>query len=275
MTVTNIADRRQKHQDAALRLETMLTDLLDTDTFRRYLHAMSRFHRYNWGNVALIMSQRPDATRVNSYRRWQAIGRQVKQGEKGIAIWTPRTRRNDNGDHELTGFGLGYVFDASQTEGDELPAAPKAEPITGHSPYADAAYGVVLDLIAARGVQFVREDTRPAGGYWKPQARVIAVDESLTGNAALSVTVHEAAHMLADHHGKIDKGDAESVAEGAAFVVLSYLNIDTSRHSVPYIAGWTRDTETLRRNLAELQHIAHTIIEHYEEAMIDDLTDAA
>jgi hypothetical protein len=277
MTVPNIADRRQKHQDAAQRLETMLNDLMDTDTFRRYLTAMSRFHRYSWANVAMILSQRPTATRVNSYKRWQGIGRQVKQGEKGIAIWTPRTRKNADGDHELTGFGIGYIFDISQTDGDELPDAPAVERLDGSSPRTAAAHDVILDLIAARGVTFSRLNTHPALGYWKPRQRLIAVDDTITGNMALSVTVHETAHMLADHRGAIDKADAESVAEGAAFVVMSYLDVDTSRFSVPYIAGWAQDPDTLRSNLAEVQHIAHTIIEHYEDAMTDalDLADAA
>ena len=62
------------------------------------------------------------------------------------------------------------------------------------------------------------------------------------------------------------KADAESVAEGVAFVVMTYLDIDTAGFSVPYIAGWAEDVEVLRRNLAEIQQLAHTIIETIEDA---------
>lgn len=271
MAITTISDRRQKHEDAAQRLETMLTDLMDTETFRRYLRAMSRFHRYSWANVAMILSQRPNATRVNSYNRWQELGRQVKQGEKGIAIWVPRTRRTDDGEHELTGFGLGYIFDISQTEGDAVPAAPEPMPITGRSLRVEAAHVALLDLIAAHGVRFVREDTRPALGYWKPAPRIIALDETLTGNQATATLIHETAHMLADHRGTIDKADAETVAECVAFIVMDWLDVDTSQFSTPYVGGWGREIETFKRNLAEVQRIAFAITEYIEDRMTDDL----
>ena len=111
MTITTIADRRAKQDEAGARLAAMLDSLTDTDTFKAYLRAMAAFHRYSWANVAMILAQRPDATRVNAYRRWQSIGRQVRKGEQGIAIWTPRIAKSEDGDPELVGFGLGYVFD--------------------------------------------------------------------------------------------------------------------------------------------------------------------
>jgi len=277
MTVTNITDRRAKHQDAVDRLDAMVERLTDTETFRAYLAAMGKFHRYSWSNTALILLQRPDARHVNSYRRWLDLGRQVRQGQKAVYIFAPMTRKNEDGVSELSGFRLVPVFDIAQTEGDELPDAPRPEPIDGFSLRTEAAADVVLDLIAARGAQVIREDTSPALGYWKPRKRIIAVDTSLSGNMALSVLVHETAHMLADHHGNIAKGDAESVAEATAFVVMSYLDVDTSRFSVPYLAGWAHDPAVLRRNLAEVQRHAHTIIEAIEDAMTDepDLADAA
>ena len=48
---------------------------------------------YSPNNVLLILSQRPDATRVAGYKTWQALGRQVKKGEKAISIFAPRPYR--------------------------------------------------------------------------------------------------------------------------------------------------------------------------------------
>ena len=50
---------------------------------------MARFHTYSFNNVALIVAQRPEATRVAGYRAWQALGRQVRKGEKGMVIFVP------------------------------------------------------------------------------------------------------------------------------------------------------------------------------------------
>ena len=38
----------------------------------------------------LILAQKPAATRVAGYRTWQALGRQVKKGDKAICIFAPR-----------------------------------------------------------------------------------------------------------------------------------------------------------------------------------------
>ena len=45
------------------------------EAFDRYLAWVSRFHQYSAYNIALILSQRPEARQVAGYRRWQELGR--------------------------------------------------------------------------------------------------------------------------------------------------------------------------------------------------------
>src|SRR5690242_12502742 len=75
--------------DVFARLEQAVGAIHDSETFRRYLDVQSRFHTYSWGNVALILSQRPDATQVAGYATWRSLNRQVRRGEKGIRIIVP------------------------------------------------------------------------------------------------------------------------------------------------------------------------------------------
>ena len=116
--------REQAHRarlDEALRqLEAGIDAILESDGYQRYLAAMGRFHRYSYGNILLILAQQPGATRVAGYRRWQALGRQVRRGERGITIITPRFSQEkdpDSGEKRevLAGFGTGTVFDIAQT----------------------------------------------------------------------------------------------------------------------------------------------------------------
>jgi len=102
---------------------------------------MGRFHNYSWGNVLLIGSQRPTATRVAGYHKWKDLGRYVKTGEKGIMIFAPMlTKQRENassptpdkttpnmkdGVFRLTGFRTAFVFDVDQTEGKPLPEFAK------------------------------------------------------------------------------------------------------------------------------------------------------
>jgi antirestriction protein ArdC len=86
----------------------------------------------------LIASQRRDATRVAGFRTWSKLGRFVRKGEKGIFVLAPLMRRkNESSEHlELkklaipAGFRPVYVFDISQTDGQELPSVCNVSGIT-------------------------------------------------------------------------------------------------------------------------------------------------
>src|SRR4051794_23565911 len=95
-------------------LEDGIDRLMDSETFAAYLRALSRFHDYSFSNVALILAQRPDATRVAGYRSWQSLGRQVRKGEKSIKILVPHKVRVLDSEQEqktigyrLVGYGVG------------------------------------------------------------------------------------------------------------------------------------------------------------------------
>src|SRR4051794_33492682 len=75
------------------RLEQAVTEIHDSETFRRYLDAQAKFHKYSWGNVLLILGQQPAATHVAGYRTWQSLNRYVRRGEKGIRILVPMSRK--------------------------------------------------------------------------------------------------------------------------------------------------------------------------------------
>src|SRR3990170_6002844 len=82
------------------RLEQAVGQIQDSETFRRYLDVQARFHRYSWGNVALILAQRPDATQVAGYNTWLKLHRYVRRGEKAIKIIVPMHRKNKREDKE-------------------------------------------------------------------------------------------------------------------------------------------------------------------------------
>src|SRR3954453_6494052 len=121
-------------QESLARLEQAVGAIHDSDTFRAYLDAQARFHSYSFGNVLLILSAKPDATRVAGYQTWKQLGRQVRRGEKGIRIIVPMRGRTavspaegEASDEEkpktertIVRFGTGSVFDIQQTDGQPL-----------------------------------------------------------------------------------------------------------------------------------------------------------
>ena len=106
-------------------------------------------------------------------------------------------------------------------------------------------------------------------GYWHPEQRLIALRQTEERSPfALGLTrtlVHEAAHFLADHRGQVDRRDAEAVAEESAFVTMSHFGLDVGDSSFPYIAGWAKNKEILKRNLGEIQKVSSGLITAIEE----------
>src|SRR5207248_11178694 len=79
----------RRQPDVLARLEQAVGELQDSETFRRYLDVQARFHHYSPNNAALILMQRPDATRVAGYKDWLRMHRYVRRGEKSIKIIVP------------------------------------------------------------------------------------------------------------------------------------------------------------------------------------------
>jgi hypothetical protein len=54
----------------------------ESEALRNYLAAMGKFHRYSASNVLLIITQRPDATRVAGYQTWRKLHRQSHEAPR-------------------------------------------------------------------------------------------------------------------------------------------------------------------------------------------------
>jgi antirestriction protein ArdC len=267
--------REERVSAAVETLEHGIDSILTGEDFAAYLKTLAQFHQYSFGNVMLIRMQRPDATRVAGYRKWQELGRQVRKGEAGIKILVPHLQRikpdTETGEEipdirRLRGFGVGTVFDVAQTDGEPLPEPPRPGELSSSSEHGAALTAGVMQFLQEQGVPVVREDTRPAHGYYDPINRTIGLDERLEGNQAAKTLVHEAAHFVASHTLGMDTRDAETVAESAAFVVLNHAGIDSSEYSFAYVAHWAQDRTVLKRNLDAIQKTAHHLIDALEQS---------
>jgi hypothetical protein len=292
---TSVFDARTERQKQALSLlEAGIESVLTSDGFANYLRMLSKFHSYSANNVLMIYAQRPDATKVNSYDRWRELNRQVMKGERGIKIWFPIFGTKPEVD-PLTGeehdvryirsFGIGNVFDISQTDGEPLPEPPRLQDLEQPD---ERAREVNLRLSRSLINQGLRLESRAIDGHARgmyfpdrdPQTIVIRRDawpDEETGEELvfdpLSIgktrtLLHEAAHYLADHRIGIGKDDAETVAEASAFVALEHFQIPTGEHSATYIAYWAKDKDVFRRNLGDIQKVSHQLI-----SAIDDSVD--
>ena len=81
---------QERLREITAQIEQGIRELFESDKYRQYLSVMSHFHRYSVNNTMLIFQQRPDATLVAGFQKWQnQFGRHVKKGEHGITIIAP------------------------------------------------------------------------------------------------------------------------------------------------------------------------------------------
>jgi antirestriction protein ArdC len=251
-----------------LQLERSVAAIQDSDTFRAYLTAQAKFHTYSFGNVLLILSQKPDATRVAGYRTWQSLDRQVKKGEKAIRIIAPASYKKTDRD-EQTGdemerqvrfFRSASVFDASQTEGEPLPEVPV--------PVLDSQAGAEL-YARLEGVALTEGLRVTIGhesflkrpqlmGFYEPDNRAIYLKEAAQLQQTKTLA-HELAHHFAEHQAAGPASETE--AEAVSYVVLAHHGLDSGERSFPYIATWAKDKAVLKTALATIQTVSTTIID--------------
>ena len=243
-------------------LDALANDLNSgkSEGYRRFLAAMARFHDYSFGNVLLIVAQRPGATRVAGYRTWQKLGRQVRKGEKGITIMAPMLfKPKDASDEDaLLRFRAVSVFDISQTDGEDLPEPPRVSGDPGDN------WERLLAVVGACGVEVRYEPLGHAQG--QSRGGMIALSDELDDAEWFCVLVHELAHELM-HQGENRteprpcKAVRELEAESVAFVVCTAVGIDAGTASSDYIQSHGGDAELLGRSLQRVQKTAERILE--------------
>jgi len=234
-----------------------------SETLRNYLAAMARFHRYSLHNLILIVSQRPDATRVAGFHTWKQLGRNVKKGAKGIMILAPvvlrknkeeATSEEDQSKAALA-FRVVYVFDQNDTEG-----KPLCE--LGSAQGDPAGYTEKLkQFVTHRGIQLEYSDSiHPAQGQCSPGKIILLPGQSAAEE--FCTLAHEAAHSILhmqERRVETAKRVRETEAEAVAFVVSEAIGLK-AENSVDYIHLYSGDKETLAESLEYVQRASSEIL---------------
>jgi DNA primase len=225
----------------------------------RHAQVAARFHKYSFHNQLLIYTQRPDATYVAGYRAWRRLGRQVRKGEKGIAILAPcvyRTRVSDEDGEErelkaLRGFRVAHVFDIAQTDGEPIEDLDAIRPrlLDGDAP--EGIWDALVALAEEAGFAVVRDRRCNENGYCDLTRKVIGVRPDVTPAQGLKTLVHELAHALLHGDGAARSRELEEVeVESVAYVVCGALGLDTGDYSFAYVARWSNGVAEVVKDTA-------------------------
>lgn len=293
----SVEERRAQAEELQGSIAEQVEQLRDSDQWLRFLEFAQSFHRYSLGNLLLILSQCPTATRVAGFRQWQAKGRQVRKGERAIRIFgyaqkkitaeqasdenEDQAETTEDGQKIITYYPVLSVFDIGQTDPIDLDAddpSTLAQRLTGDDPIGIVE--AVTDYLTEQGWTVAHEQiSGSANGYTDAEARRLVLDAELAPAQAAKTSLHEAAHVIL--HAEEDRseyvehrGIKETEAESVAYVVAGLLGVDTSRYSIGYVAGWSEgDADTIKATAGRVLHAAHVLANAIIDA--DDQVEAA
>ncbi|MDB1976632.1 antirestriction protein ArdA [[Clostridium] symbiosum] len=285
----------EKVKEITARLEQGVQAIFDSDSYKEFLTAMSKFHDYSLNNTILIAMQ--GGNLVMGFRQWEKeFDRHVKKGEKGIKIFAPapykvkklvdkidpetrkpmldREGKPIKEEKEITvpAFKVITVFDISQTEGKEFPDLSVKPLLADVEQYED--FFAALEKASPVPIAF-EQITNGANGYFSLTDKRIAIKEGVSELQAVKTAIHEIAHAKLhdvdlnappEEQNRVDRHTREVEAESVAYTVCQHFGLDTSDYSFGYVAGWSSGKEMteLKASLETIQATAKEIITEIE-----------
>lgn len=186
-------------------------------------------------------------------------------------------------DKQRIGFRIESVFDVSQTDGEPLPSPIQPKELDGD---IDGFEDLLKTLIAISPVKvkITGEDAlliadQEVKGYYNSKKNIIVVRNGMSQIQTLKTLIHEITHSILHNPHELLKRKLEDIsfkelseeeirkvkeieAEGSAFVISSYLGIDTSDYSFDYITGWgqSKSVKLLSKSIEIIQNVSNEII---------------
>ena len=202
-----------------------------TENFVKSLEWWSKFRHYSYNNTLLIAVQRPDAIQVAGYKRWEALGYQVKKGEKCIYIRGPVFKKLPDETGELVERLVSYiplcVFDISQTK-----EWPDKQPPNPYRPESTADWEALYAgwrrrLTTLYGVR-VKELQMGALAYGAATKNTILVNSIHDVSIRAMNLIHETCHIAAGHTSeegqkRWTRQERETQVQAATFVLCQML----------------------------------------------------
>ena len=285
----------EKVKEITARLEQGVQAIFDSDRYKEFLTAMSKFHDYSLNNTILIAMQ--GGNLVMGFRQWEKeFDRHVKKGEKGIKIFAPapykvkklvdkidpETRKpmldregkvvKEEKEITVPAFKVITVFDISQTEGKEFPDLSVKPLLADVEQYED--FFAALEKASPVPIAF-EQITNGANGYFSLTDKRIAIKEGVSELQAVKTAIHEIAHAKLhdvdlnappEEQNRVDRHTREVEAESVAYTVCQHFGLDTSDYSFGYVAGWSSGKEMteLKASLETIQATAKELITEIE-----------
>ncbi|MFA6716478.1 MAG: ArdC family protein [Victivallaceae bacterium] len=271
---------------------------------RDWLKFQSRFHNYSLHNTIWMMLQaavrKVEIEQVAPFKKWiEMTGDQgqkvsINKGAKGFTVLFPyehivyecdekgRFLTDEDGQRipeldedgnirKIRCFGIGYVFDVTQTNAKEIGAFKDLEHRGKDIPIDADLVKEVADRITAKykiPVDFVKDPGCAAGGWYNPCDKKIGINLAVSKNNAhrLGTLFHELGHAKTLEDCRNSRKLAEGKAEAFAYAACSVFGIE--RDSQLYIKHWVKDDLSLKD---VMEDISKKVREAFNDLKLNEL----
>ena len=205
--------------------------IVDNGEYKKFLKFQKSFRGYSFNNLVLIYSQFPDATRVAGKAKWIKLKRELISNAQKIWIVAPiprkyekKVKKVENGEEIETtetisynAYRYVYVYDISQTTGEEIPLANRNINSSNMSDFFEK-----LKEFSKFPV-YEQEIAGGADGYYSPTRNEIVLEKTLSIDDKAVVLLHELSHGLYDDFDyKTDRNLSEVFVESIAYIVADH-----------------------------------------------------
>ena len=282
----------------------------DESDIKTFLDNITKFNNYSFNNQILIWIQNPDANYVSSFKNFTKMGYKINKGAKGIKIFIPnfmnfvKIQDKDSKDgyiikpyflltddekkiykdkkddsitffnQKLTGFSLGNVFDANDTNMPVDVINNELNPILDDMK-ADDIMDCFIKTIYNDGFKVEFEDLKgDMKGYCNHKDKKIVIKNGLGSLIQLEVLIHEYGHALAHKHLEDNykeytdhRNKYETEAESISYVVSKYLGMPTNNCQLSYLYAWSKekDFQEIDDSLSTIVNYSKKIIKNFEK----------
>lgn len=228
-------ERKKEVEEFGKMLQSGIKEYIESERYKELLDNMAKFHEYSVNNSIGIILQKPDATLVAPYTKWQKLNRQVKKGEKGIVILCPvkykkmteETKFDETGKpvldkngfeiktqtfQEFIAFKIGFVFDKTQTVQIEGKKEFVLEPVNELKESVGQSFSELMHAIQDISPVPVSFEKIQSGakGYYDDKNIKIVVNQGMSESQSLKTLIHETAH--ARIHGSHWESDYKKIS---------------------------------------------------------------
>lgn len=228
-------ERKKEVEEFGKMLQSGIKEYIESERYKELLDNMAKFHEYSVNNSIGIILQKPDATLVAPYTKWQKLNRQVKKGEKGIVILCPvkykkmteETKFDETGKpvldkngfeiktqtfQEFIAFKIGFVFDKTQTVQIEGKKEFVLEPVNELKESVGQSFSELMHAIQDISPVPVSFEKIQSGakGYYDDKNIKIVVNQGMSESQSFKTLIHETAH--ARIHGSHWESDYKKIS---------------------------------------------------------------